>query len=96
MPTVLRAFDFVGPASLAVISFQAFIGKNQTKALNQHPHSQHYSVDANKEAVMDPTSLPEDILNLVLELLGVNELVALSLTCRTMYTIVSYYSLLFG
>ena len=39
---------------------------------------------------MDPTSLPEDILILILELLGVNELVALSLICRTMYTIVSY------
>ena len=38
---------------------------------------------------MDPTSLPEDILIIILELLGVNELVALSLTCRTMHTIVS-------
>jgi hypothetical protein len=39
---------------------------------------------------MDLTSLPEDILILVLELLGVNELLALSLTCRTMHTIVGY------
>lgn len=39
---------------------------------------------------MDPTSLPEDILILVLELLEVNELVALSLACRTMHTIVGY------
>ena len=39
---------------------------------------------------MNPTSLPEDILILVLELLGVKDLVALSLACRTMYTIVSY------
>jgi F-box domain len=39
---------------------------------------------------MDPTSLPEDILILVLELLGVKELLALSLACRTMHTIVSY------
>jgi hypothetical protein len=38
---------------------------------------------------MDLTSLPEDILILVLELLGANELVALSLTCRTMHTVVS-------
>lgn len=40
---------------------------------------------------MDPTSLPEDILILVLELLGVNDLVALSLACRTMHTIVTTF-----
>jgi hypothetical protein len=44
---------------------------------------------------MDPTSLPEDILILILELLGVNELLALSLACRTMHTIVSYLILHF-
>ena len=43
---------------------------------------------------MDPTSLPEDILILVLELLGVSEFVALSLTCRTMHTIVSLLTIL--
>jgi hypothetical protein len=44
---------------------------------------------------MNLTSLPEDILILVLELLGVNELMALSLTCRAMHTIVSYCLLSF-
>ena len=44
---------------------------------------------------MDLTSLPEDILILVLKLLGVNKLVALSLACRTMHTIVSYRLLSF-
>lgn len=39
---------------------------------------------------MDLISLPEDILILVFELLGVNELLALCLTCRTMHTIVGY------
>ena len=44
---------------------------------------------------MDLTSLLEDILILVLKLLGVNKLVALSLACRTMHTIVSYRLLSF-
>ncbi|KAF8169256.1 hypothetical protein BJ912DRAFT_1087752 [Pholiota molesta] len=37
------------------------------------------------------TSLPEDILILILEPLGINELTALSLTCHVLHTIVNAY-----